>query len=35
MPEAWIVPSILLALTAFLIAVWLPVLREIRRDRRR
>jgi len=33
MPENWIVPTILMGLAAFLLLVWIPVIREQRRKK--
>lgn len=34
MPQEWIVPTILMTLALFLLAVWVPVIREARKRRR-
>ena len=32
--DQWIIPTILMGLTLFLLIVWIPVVREVRRKKR-
>ena len=32
--DRWIIPTILMGLTLFLLIVWIPVVREVRRKKR-
>ena len=34
MPDKWVVPLILLALSVFLLVVWIPVVKENRKRKR-